>query len=86
MCNEESFSDLREDIDGYKRRVMILDNFVLIEYSKKALFSRYINPKSFSKEEIKENLLFDAVAPNEEEAIKLMKEKIRDYEVSNGVA
>lgn len=86
MCNKEDFSDLKDEIDGYKKRVMILDNFVLIEYSKRALFSRYINPNSFSKKEIKDNLLFDAVAPNEEEAIDLIKEKIRDYEIKKNVA
>lgn len=81
MCNDEDFSTLRDEIGDYKKRVMILDNFVLIEYSKKALFSRYINPTSHSEKEIKENLLFDAIAPTEKEAIKIAKKKIKDYEV-----
>ncbi|CAN5200784.1 hypothetical protein BH23BAC3_BH23BAC3_35660 [soil metagenome] len=62
---------------------MELDDIVVIEYSKRQLFFRHINPDSFSSKQVEENLLFDVVAPNQKEAIKKMKRKIQEYNELN---
>jgi hypothetical protein len=79
---EYTFNDLKPEIDGYKKRIMVLDDFVVIEYSKRQLFFRHVHPDAYDSELIDENLLFDVVARNEEEAVIKMKKKIEEYESS----
>ncbi|PWN05938.1 hypothetical protein [Rhodohalobacter mucosus] len=66
----------------YIRRIMVLDNFVVIEYSKRQLFIRHIHPNSFSSEEVEENLLFDVIAPTVAEAVTKMELKVKSFEDS----
>lgn len=80
--NENTFHDLKPEIDGYQKRVMVLDDFVVIEYSKRQLFFRHVHPNAFDSKLIDDNLLFDVVARNENEAVKKMKKKIKEYESS----
>ena len=86
MTNPESieytFNDLDPEIDGYTRRIMELDDFVVIEYSKRQLFFRHVHPDAYDSKLIDEYLLFDVIAKNEEEAVKKMKKKIEEYESS----
>lgn len=86
MIDSESvsntFQELEPEIDGFKKRIMVLDDFVVIEYSKRQLFFRHVHPDQYDSEEINEKLLFDVVAKNEEEAVKKIKEKIRNYRSS----
>jgi hypothetical protein len=71
------------DNNEYIRRIMVLDNFVVIEYSKQQLFIRHIHPNSFPSELVEENLLFDVVAPTLEEAVRKMREKVDSFEGTN---
>jgi len=80
--NENTFNDLKPEIDGYQKRIMVLDDFVVIEYSKRQLFFRHVHPNAFDSKLIDDNLLFDVVARNEDEAVKKMKKKIEEYESS----
>jgi hypothetical protein len=70
---------LPPELDGYTLRVMELDDIVVLEYSKRQLYFRHIHPNSFPAELVEENLLFDVVAPNRQEAEKKMKGKVRKY-------
>jgi len=82
---EDLLNDLPEalgDNNEYIKRVMVLDNFVVIEYSKRQLFVRHIHPNSFTSEIIEDNLLFDVVAPTVEEAVQKMQKKIQDFKRS----
>lgn len=81
-ANENTFNDLKPELDGYQKRIMVLDDFVVIEYSKRQLFFRHVHPNSFDSKLIEDNLLFDVVARNEDEAVKKMKKKIEEYESS----
>ncbi len=83
---EELLNELPEFLgenDEYMRRIMVLDNFVVIEYSKQQLFIRHIHPNSFPSELVEENLLFDVVAPTLEEAVRKMREKVDSFEGTN---
>ena len=77
---ENTFNELPNELDGYKKRIMVLDDFVVIEYSKRQLFIRHVHPEAFDSKTINENLLFDVAARNEEEAVKKMKKKIEEHE------
>lgn len=77
---EQKIEDLPPKFGDYVRRVMVLDNFVVIEYSKRQLFIRYIHPNSFTSKEVEDNLLFDVVANSMEKAVREMKKKIDEYQ------
>ncbi len=76
---KDSFETLPDCIGGYKKRIMMLDDFVVVEYSKRQLFIRHIHPDSIPTDEVDKYLLFDVVASSVDEAIRKMREKIELY-------
>jgi hypothetical protein len=74
---ELAFSELPDSINGFSKRIMELDNFVVIEYSKRQLFGRYLHPDSYPEEMVKESLLFDVVRPTLKEAVEETKNIIK---------
>lgn len=84
---EDLLNSLPDNIGDYMKRVLQADNFVVIEYSKRALMMRYLTKKQFPDETLKENLLFESVAPNIEIAVMQMqrileinKKKVKEIE------
>ncbi|TVQ14626.1 MAG: hypothetical protein EA364_04090 [Balneolaceae bacterium] len=76
---QKEIEKLPNEIEGYKRRIMDLGNFVVIEYSKKQLFIRHVHPGIFPAQEVEDNLLVDVVASTIEDAVKEMSKKIQHY-------
>lgn len=73
---EDLVSTLPDNIGDYIKRVLQVDNLAVIEYSKRALMMRHLTKKQFPDETVKENLLFEAVAPNIEIAVMQMQRKL----------
>lgn len=74
--SEEILESLPESIGDYKKRVAVIDNAAIIEYSKRALMMRHFTKANFPDETVNENLLFEVVSPNLETAVMEMQNKI----------
>jgi len=80
---EDQINELPPELGEYKRRIMVLDDLVVIEYSKRQLFIRYIHPDSIPSDEVESSLLFDVIASTVEEAVEKMKPKVKKYQDSH---
>jgi len=63
----------------YLRRIAVLDDFVVIEYSKRPMFIKHFHPSKVTGKDIEENLLFEVTARTVEEAIDKMGRKVNSY-------
>lgn len=74
--SEEILESLPDSIGDYLKRVAVIDNAAIIEYSKRALMMRHFSKANFPDETLKENLLFEVVSPNLEIAVMEMQKKL----------
>jgi hypothetical protein len=86
MINSEPIEDQLEKLppnlgenEEYIRRIVVLDDFVVIEYSKKPMFIKHFHPSKVSGKDIDENLLFEVTAKTVEEAVKKMDQKVKNF-------
>lgn len=69
--NEELLKELPEEINGFQRRVMHLDNFVVIEYSKSFNAGRFLGMKPKM-----EDVLFEAYGTSVASCVAEIKDKL----------
>ena len=79
---DDLIENLPESIGDYKKRILVIDQFVIIEYSKRALMMRHLNQKSISDELVKENLLFEVKARSLKQAYKWALNKMDDLGIN----
>jgi len=80
----KKFNELRDTIvhDGktYKKRLLEVEDFVVIEYSTEQVMTRHLfKPGKIPQERVDEVLLEEAIESSVDKAVDVIEEKIQKY-------